>query len=98
MLSLSKTVTVISEDLSAAPTRGILSPARAPPAKALEIFFSALRREMRGDFIGLRRSLVSIFSQVTASHVVLQEYARLSKAFAGRTLYQGKSALYDAAA
>jgi hypothetical protein len=75
MASFNKTVTVISGALSAAPAWGISAPASVPPAKAPEILFSALRREMRGDFIGCEGYGESNFSQGTASRVNLQEDA-----------------------
>src|ERR1700746_863222 len=61
--SLSRTVTVISEALSAAPAWGMSTPARAPPAKALDILFSALRREMRDDFIVMKPVDIRIFTR-----------------------------------
>jgi len=75
LASFNKTVTVISEALSAALAEGMSTPARVPPATVLEILFSALRREMRGDFIGCEGYGESNFSQGTASRVNLQEVA-----------------------
>src|SRR5947209_18557326 len=98
MASFNKTVTVISGALSAAPAWGISAPASVPPAKAPEILFSALRREMRGDFIGCEGYGESNFSQGTASRVNLQEGASGFCRFVEPALYHGNVMQYDAPA
>src|SRR5213080_470993 len=98
MASFNKTVTVIPEALSAALAEGMSTPARVPPATVLEILFSALRREMRGDFIGCEGYGESNFSQSTASRVNLQEDASGLCRFVEPALYHGNVMQYDAPA
>src|SRR5947199_9216245 len=93
MVSFNKTVTVSSELLSAAPAWRISAPTTAPPARALEIFFSALRREMPGDFMCDTR--VVEFSQTTVSRANLQEDA-IRGFFVNSVLYRGNFMQYDA--